>query len=351
MSARVRSIAWIEKSFLPGRILVGLGVTLRRWLPTVIRSITLVAVVVGIALTIRRAWQDESLRALDWSRVGWPWLLAATAAYGLGTLPGWRYWHAVLLRFGQRPTPRESLRAFMMGQLGKYLPGKAMVVAIRAATVRSDRTLVAPAAAAVFVETLTLMAVGATVAASYLVFWAWQEPAKLSARLPLLGLAVVLMLVAGVPTYPPLFRRLVRFIRLRKADPSIEQAVAGLDGGLLARGWGWNLLAWGCWGASLFCVLSALPGADPSWIDLPLITACVALAMVAGFLSLLPGGIGVRELVILTLLAPFGSAQAIVAAVLLRLCWLLSELVIATILYLWGNGPAPASETREGSLD
>ena len=322
---------------------------IRRWLPSVIRVLTLLAVIVGIALSVQRALKDPALATLDWTEVGWAWLVIGSVCYGLGTFPGWRYWHLVLYRFGQQPTARESLRAFMMGQLGKYLPGKAMVVAIRAAAVASPRTQVAAAAAAVFVETLTLMAVGATVAASYLIFWVWQEPEKLSARLPLVGLALLLMVVAGTPTYPPLFRRLVKLLRLKKADPTIEQAVAGLNAPLLAAGWGLNLVAWAFWGSSLYCVLLALPGAEPQWTDWPLLTACVALAMVAGFLSLLPGGIGVRELVILTLLAPFGNAPALLAAVLLRLCWLVSELVLATILYLWGKGGSSREAAASGA--
>lgn len=320
---------------------------IRKWLPIVIRSVTATAVVVGIVWAVRRAWNDPALKEVDWNEVRWGWLLLATALYGLGTFPGWKYWHEVMQRFGQRPTLRESLRAFMVGQLGKYLPGKAMVVAIRAALVRSDRTQVAAAAAAVFIETLTLMAVGSTVAASYLIFWAFAEADKVQDRLPMVGLAVLLMLVSGVPTYPPLFRKLVRILRVNKADPTIDSALEGLDGRLLARGWFLNLIAWGLWGGSLFAVLQGLPGQPPGFNDWPLLTACVALAMVAGFLSLLPGGIGVRELVILTLLAPFGSAKAILSALVLRIAWLVSELVIATILYLWGNGsPASLSEPK-----
>lgn len=315
----------------------------RRWVPMVVRLVTASAVLFGIVWAVRRAFNDPSLQELNWSEVSWSRLAIASVLYGIGTFPGWRYWHLVLYRFGQHPTWRESLRAFMVGQLGKYLPGKAMVVAMRAATVRSERTSVAAAAAAVFIETLTLMAVGSTVAASYLIFWALQDAQQLRSRLPLVGLALLLMLVSSVPTIPSLFRRLVRGLRVQKADPSIDRALEGLDGKLLAQGWLWNLIAWGFWGASLYSVLMALPGPQPQLTDLPLLTACVALAMVAGFLSLLPGGIGVRELVILTLLAPFGSAKAVLSAIVLRMAWLVSELLIATILYFAGNGESPNS--------
>ncbi|MCH2398715.1 MAG: hypothetical protein MK364_06385, partial [Pirellulales bacterium] len=65
-----------------------------------------------------------------------------------------------------------------------------------------------------------------------------------------------------------------------------------------------------------------------------LLTATVGLALVAGFLSLLPGGIGVRELVVTTLLVPvYGELSAILSAVLMRITWLLAELIASVFLY------------------
>ncbi len=58
-------------------------------------------------------------------------------------------------------------------------------------------------------------------------------------------------------------------------------------------------------------------------------------AVVAGFLSFIPAGAVVREAVLLELLAPqLGEANALVAAVLLRVVWLVSELVVSGILYM-----------------
>ena len=58
--------------------------------------------------------------------------------------------------------------------------------------------------------------------------------------------------------------------------------------------------------------------------------------MVAGFLSLLPGGVGVRDYLVMALVAPmFGSeVVAVCAAVLLRIVWLLAELLMCGVLWL-----------------
>ena len=66
----------------------------------------------------------------------------------------------------------------------------------------------------------------------------------------------------------------------------------------------------------------------------PVVIASVALATVAGFVvAVLPGGLGVREGVLMSALAPaLGSDRAVVAALMLRLVWVAAELVAAAIL-------------------
>ncbi|MDP6719032.1 MAG: hypothetical protein QGF59_10300, partial [Pirellulaceae bacterium] len=82
---------------------------------------------------------------------------------------------------------------------------------------------------------------------------------------------------------------------------------------------------------------------DP-WHDIPLITACAGLAMVAGFLSLIPAGLGPREWVIITLLVPeYGPVAGIVSAVLLRLVWMGAEVLFAGFLYFGIRGESAAS--------
>jgi glycosyltransferase 2 family protein len=167
----------------------------------------------------------------------------------------------------------------------------------------------------------------------------------------LLGLAIGLMICAGAPTLPPIFRRLVRMVGVRRVNPDIDAALAGLDGRLMAFGWITVGLGWWLLGLSLWAVLQAIPvPVEVTLQHLPLLTACVALAMVAGFLSLLPGGIGIREYVVMTLLAgPFGAGAAAISAVLLRLVWLLGELILASILYLW-KLPAEEGLFLEGEV-
>ena len=152
-------------------------------------------------------------------------------------------------------------------------------------------------------------------------------------------LCVGLMVASGVPTLPPVFRRIVHSLRISKANPGIDAALAGLDLRLMSSGWLTIAVGWGFLGLSLWATLQSMPTATASWSatlgELPLLTASVGLAMVAGFLSLIPGGLGVRDWILMTLLAPtYGADIAVLSAVLLRIVWLVSELLISAILYV-----------------
>ncbi len=98
-------------------------------------------------------------------------------------------------------------------------------------------------------------------------------------------------------------------------------------------------------GASLWATVRAIGVEDVSfWSHLPIYTATAALAVVLGFVSMLPAGVGVRDLVLMQLLAPLlsemapnkGQALALIAAVMLRLIWLVAESLLAAILYPLG---------------
>ncbi|TVS12292.1 MAG: UPF0104 family protein [Planctomycetaceae bacterium] len=314
-----------------------------RWLKNLVRLTLLVLVTIGIWHTIGRAIEDLRAQEFELSQIRPGYLLAAGLCYLAGLLPCWWFWHRTLQAMGQRPTCRETLRAFYIGHLGKYVPGKALVVVLRTDLVRSPRVSTSVAATSVFVETLTMMGMGAFIAAALLA-------ALFREHVWLIVLALGLMIAAVAPTLPPVFRGLVRLVGVRRVDPDIDAALAGLDYRLMSLGWITVAAGWCLLGVSLWLVLQA-NGAPVTFTphDLALVTACVALAIVAGFLSLLPGGIGIREFVVMTLLAqPFGAGVAAISAILLRLVWLLGEVLLAGVLYVW-RPPAEQMEVQEST--
>jgi len=317
-----------------------------RWKPWIVGAIKLFVVLLVayfVRDTLREAW-DQIRRYRFELNVGW--LGVAGGLYLAGLLPAGIFWCAVLRRLGQEPRTGEALRAYYIGHLGKYVPGKAMVVVLRAGLIRSSRVQAPVAAAGVFFETLTMMAVGACVAAAILALRLREE------HWLLLG-SLGLMFVALLPTLPPVFRRLARLAGLGRADAQLRARLDRLGFGTLLVGWACMLVVWAMLAWSLWATLRAIGvPAGPIRHFVPC-AACVSLAMVAGFLSLIPGGLGVRDLVLVKLLVPLmalSAGEAAVAGALLRVVWLVSELVISAILYVGGRGDAsggvPAGPTE-----
>ena len=301
----------------------------RKWIFRVLKLLIVVAVAAGIGHFVAAAWLELREQPFPLSHINPYWLLVSGSFYLVGMLPAGLFWHRLLLAVGQHPARWDTLGAYYVGHLGKYVPGKVMVVVLRSGLIRSDRVDTATAAVTVFMETLTQMTVGAGLAGAIIAF-------RYSHHRPLLLLALVLMTAAGLPTVPAIFRRLVRLFKVARVSPEIDRQLEGIGLRVVLFGWIGNLIGWILLGFSLWALIRGLPVATPvslSSIDShALLTAAVALAVVSGFLSLIPGGLGVRELVLIPLLAlelDLGILAAVVASITLRLVWLLSELLVA----------------------
>jgi uncharacterized membrane protein YbhN (UPF0104 family) len=329
------------------------GRRLRRVLPWLIFLI----VAIFLTRTVQRALDDDALRDFTLARLHPGWLLAATAMYLLGSVPQGLYWHQVMRAMGQRPMLGESLRAFYIGHLGKYVPGKFMVVLLRTQLVRSERTDQTPAAVAIFVETLTTLAVAATLSAAYIAL-------QFRHHRWLFGTAIVAALGMTLIVIPRVFRALVRLLKIRRLNAEIDRQLLGITWPLLVTGWVTIAASWVVMGLSIWCAIMAiadcvpLPNVTIAKIVLvqrvlPLLTACAALSVVAGFVSLIPGGIGAREIVVSEMLPTLlGPPGAVLTAIVVRVLWLLAEVVVSAILYpMAPRGTRPAPTTVPPSLD
>lgn len=316
----------------------------RQWLGWGLRALVLVLVCVGVGHTVRRA--IAQLAQYEWSLQPM-WLLLAGLAYVGGLMPMAWFWYRTLAALGS-PTPfAQAVRAYFWGHLGKYVPGKALAVVLRVAAVRPWVPSIRIAVLSAMLETLTMMAVGASFAA-VLSIAALQLPPRVA--LLALGMAIV----SGVPTLPPVARRLGQLggSRINKKVSSAENAIDvseiasridGINVRLLAAGWLAGITCWILLGASLWATLRSIGVVVPllSGYGYARLIAAVAFAVVAGFLSMLPGGLVVRDLLLVQLLAgPCDEADALVAAVLLRLIWLVTEALLCGILYVSSRGTA-----------
>ena len=298
---------------------------MRRWIILAVKLL-IVAVVLGLVWsTMRQSWKDLREQPLSLE-----WLALSGGLYLLALLPEGLFWHWTLKALGQNVGLLETLRAYYIGHLGKYVPGKAMVVVLRTGLIHSCRVDTSIAVASVFLETLTMMAVGACIAVPVLAIWFTHNPALIAA-------AVATAILAGLPTLPPVFSRLARMLGVGRSSPAVAQKLAGFDYRTLICGWTAMALGWVVMGTSLWAMLRGLDlpaNLAQSW---HLYTAIAAMAVVGGFAVLIcPAGVGPREAVFTLLLCPLlpcKASKAFIVAAALRLTWLLAELLISIILY------------------
>ncbi|MDF1843993.1 MAG: lysylphosphatidylglycerol synthase domain-containing protein [Rubripirellula sp.] len=270
--------------------------------------------------------REEQQRIRDsvpsFQNLNWSLIALAALLYAIGLVPNGILLHHALHALGQQPRLAMSISAQLIGHVGKYVPGKAMVIVLRTGVLSRDGVKVLPATISIFIETFMMMAAGATLAA-LIVIW-----------LPVPGwvawLAFGIAVLAILPTLPPV----LRFAAARVSKTSEVREDKRIGYGLFVVGWGWSILAWACIGAAFASLIMAIPTA----IDMPSFgmvyaigTAAISLAVVAGFASLLPGGAGIRELVLTTILSvSFGAAHGLLAAIAARILFLVIEVLLAS---------------------
>lgn len=261
--------------------------------------------------------------------------LACVGVYVVGLGVFGLYYGRVLGRATATPiSAPAAVRAYLISHLGKYVPGKAFVVIIRAGL--SARCGADPAAAAfaTLYETLLMMASGGFLAA--VGFCAL--PAQPIYALVGLGLGVAFL----VTVTPPVFPRICGLAKVPFPGVGAE-TIPLVSWRLFAEGLLFASIGWVLLGASLAAIVEGLGTRGLLAADLPALIASTAFATVAGFVvAVLPGGLGVREGVLMMTLTPLlGVADATLAALLLRLFWVAGEVLATLALLPWRWAPRP----------
>lgn len=262
-------------------------------------------------------------------------LLASCATLFVGYMSTALIWARIVRDLGGPRLPaHDAVRLFMIGNLGRYVPGKVWQIAALAALARQRGVPASTATAAAVLGQGTglgaAMAIGLGAAWQYGAgeAWRWGVPALILGGITL-GLA------------PPVFDAVSRlWFRIAKADP--PAALSYRDG---VR---WMLLSIGSW---IVYSVSFWLFARGLGLELGLLTgaSAFAAAYVLGYLVLFaPAGLGVREAILIALMTStigVGAATALAAAS--RLWTTLVEVVPAAAFwtqYLATNGVTHSGE-------
>ena len=317
------------------------------WWPTV-------KIVLTGVLVIAVAWQFADILSKPdlWTRpfsISPGWITAAAVLYlaGLGTQA--LFWYGLLRTLSQRPLFLASLRAFYVGQLGRYVPGKVIGMAMRARLLTGPGVQPAVAVLTVVYESLTTLASGVLLG---LLVLGLEMPGSTGPDWRALALLAVLGGLLTPRVYNWLVERTARRFKSSGAAPLPRVRGATLLVGLPITAGGWLLQ-----GASLWALVTAL-APDARWEPAGACVRCAAyagLAYAGGYIVLAaPGGLGVRDFLIQqfltadlsrTLGPEQAAAVAVVSAVILRLLWTVMDLAAAGACY-WLPGQMGTMKER-----
>jgi uncharacterized membrane protein YbhN (UPF0104 family) len=307
-----------------------------------LKVVILALVAIWVYKELNKSWAALSVHSWDFH---YGWLLLSGALYAVAYLPACTFWFLIMRRLGQRPAVLATLRAYYIGHLGKYVPGKAVVVFLRAGLVKSETVSATYASIAVFFETLLMMAVGGFISAVIILVW-FRENEQ---HTLLVLAAVAMMFVTALPIYPPIFRAVSKRIKISKTVADIDKKLQGINLLSLAYGWCLMCVTWVLLGCCLWASIRGLGFETGSLIEhLPRFTAAVALSTVLGFVAMMPGGIGVRDWALAQLLTFYFAALAtqqlagnndltpetiaLVVAAVQRMISILTELAVSSVL-------------------
>ncbi len=303
----------------------------------VIKLALTVLVLFAVARHASKTWRDLAEKGESIAIRPVPFA-AAIVIYAIGLVPIGIFYGRVMDASATPISMYAAVRAYFISHLGKYVPGKALVVVMRAGLSSPYGARVSTSAFATFYETLLMMAAGGLLSG---VAFGWnaivQIPIPLSGGaqvalpLPLLGLGLGAMMLVFV--WPSVFPRLGSIARGPFRGVGSD-AIPTMSYRLLAEGLLLSTIGWIGLGLSQVAILYAVLPAGLPLSVWPTAIASVALATVAGFvIPISPGGLGVREYVLWTALASvIDRDRAVIAALVLRLAWVIGEVGIAAIL-------------------
>ena len=304
-SARTRKIAvWIGQAILAGILIWFVG-----------RSVFL-------------NWNE--LRRLDVAiRLRPFWIILAAimiwTAYGI-LIEAWR---RILIGWGQTLGYGPGMRIWCLSNLGRYLPGKVWsVVGLAVLAQRSGVDGWAAAGSALVMQALAVgtgalvVSIGAPGAAS---------PIALTVACTLAGCVILAL------AWPRAAERVVSVVRPGTEFRSLPLSV-------VLMGMAVTLVSWASYGAAFWLLAKGIfEATDFSMVQA---TGIFAAGYIVGLLALFaPGGVGVRELVFVALLAPiFGSGGALALSIAARLLLTATEASAALVALF-------ADRRKEFSID
>jgi uncharacterized membrane protein YbhN (UPF0104 family) len=256
--------------------------------------ILLLAGLAFLLVRLRSILRDSNIHLTDG---GWVWLAGATVLGVVAVIGSSFIWLFILRRLGS-PVRWRSAAIYLQAQLGKYVPGGVWQYAGRGAMARGYGLPVRVVARSLPIELTATVCAGAAFACLAVGWWG------------AIAAAAAITTAAGAGTY---------LDDRRTATRVVAQTIP-----LYAA-------TWPLIGVSFWMTARAFLHVKPG--DIALYTGAFAAAWIVGLIAIYaPGGIGVREAVLVAILGPrIGSADALVIAAASRIVFTLADLIPAAL--------------------
>jgi len=295
----------------------------RSRISTILRTTLALLVVAAVAVAVARNWAAVSA---DIDKVeGGTFVLAAALACipPVLTMLGWR---VLLAELGSPLHVAPAGGVFFVGQLGKYLPGAVWSIVAQAEMGARLHIPRRRSAVVAFLAVAIAAICGLVVGLPAVPLLLTGGDASTTGWLALLAVPVL-----GLTFYPPLLNwGVATVLRVLRREP-LEQR---LSGRAVAKASGLFVLTWLSSGLHALVLLKAIGATHP---DSPVLLVATlsgfALASsLAMFSVVLPAGVGVREGLLVLMLAPISSTSAATAVVVLsRFLTVLADVLFALL--------------------
>jgi uncharacterized membrane protein YbhN (UPF0104 family) len=238
-------------------------------------------------------------------------------------------WYMITLKMGIAISIRETLESWFYSQLGKYLPGKIWLFLGRIYSYEARGKSRKSISVALYFEMVTVLMAGGLIFLVSLIFfgeiwpfYSWRQS----------GWLILFFLLGLVSLHPSILQKILNWVLVRLNREPVSLSISYLD--VL-----WILficiVAWlvGGFGFYLF-VDSIYPVALQSILFL---MGALAISSTLGLIAIFaPGGLGVREGVLVYLLSfMMATPVAVIISILTRLWMTLIEIGLIGVIYLF----------------
>ena len=277
-----------------------------------LRAAILLGIGVFFVWLVTKSW-SQIVRSV--SEIGPGTFTLAVVIFTLSAAAAFQGWYLVLRSVGEHAERREALEVFAIGQIGKYLPGGVWVPMLHVEVGRRLGLRARGLATGSVIHALFTAVVGLLVGV-----WAVPTAASHAGDIPwfVMLLAAPLLLLFVPRVFSWIIERLTGL-------------AANVSGRSIAHIVAWTAASFVLQGLQLLVITSAI--VPSSGLSPVVVVAAFALSWSIGFLFLpAPAGAGVREAVLIAVLAASAPAQVVVGIALIsRAANIVSDVLVAVL--------------------